>query len=57
MPPDSCSCDPYGSLAGTYYEAGRYDEAWAAVREAQAKRRWLPPEFIEQLKKTSGRSG
>lgn len=55
--PDGCTCDPYGSLARAYYEAARYDEAWAAVHDAQVKRRWLPPELIEELKKASGRSG
>ena len=55
VPADCCDCEPYEGVAGTYFEARQYDKAWEAVHRARAKKRWLSPEFIEQLKKASGR--
>jgi len=53
---DGCSCDPYAPLAWVYFDGTRqYDKSWEVVHKAQAAKRWLPPEFIEQLKKASGR--
>jgi tetratricopeptide (TPR) repeat protein len=53
---DGCSCDPYAPLAWTYFDGLRqYDKSWEIVHKAQAHKRWIPPELLEQLKKASGK--
>lgn len=52
---DGCDCQPDAPLAWTYYEKRQYDKSWEAVHRAQRARRWIPPEFIAQLKQASGR--
>ncbi len=54
-PADACACEPYGAAASTYFEAGRYDQAWDAVHRAKAKHRWVPDEMVAALAKASGR--
>ena len=52
---DGCACQPDAPLAWTYYEKGQYDKSWEAVHRAKHARRWIPAEFIAQLKQASGR--
>jgi tetratricopeptide (TPR) repeat protein len=53
---DGCSCDPYNPLLWLYTEGRQYDQAWGVVRRAQKSKKWLEPEFLNRLKKESGRS-
>ena len=53
---DGCSCDPYNPLLYRYTDARRYDQAWALVHKAQNSKKWIVPEFLDRLKKESGRS-
>jgi len=53
---DGCSCDPYNPLLWIYTEEQRYDQGWEVVHKAQKSRKWIEPEFLEKLKKESGRS-
>ena len=53
---DDCDCDPYAPLAGTYCDGlKQYDKSWQIVHKAAAHRRWMPQEFVEHLKKVSGK--
>jgi tetratricopeptide (TPR) repeat protein len=52
-PTDGCSCDPYSSLASTYLQLGDNEKFRLTVQRAQARRRWIAPEVLEQLKKIS----
>jgi tetratricopeptide (TPR) repeat protein len=53
---DDWSCDPYNPLFGLYDANRRYDQAWEVVHIAQRSRKWIEPEFLDKLKKDSGRS-
>ena len=53
---DDWSCDPYNPLFGLYDNERRYDQAWEVVHKAQTSRKWIEPEWLERLKKNSGRS-
>jgi tetratricopeptide (TPR) repeat protein len=53
---DDWSCDPYNPLFGLYAQSRRYDQAWEVVHTAQRSRKWIEPEFLDRLKKESGRS-
>lgn len=53
---DGCSCDPYNPLLWLYTKTGRYDQGWAVVHKAQNSKKWIEPEFLDRLKKASGRS-
>ena len=53
---DDWSCDPYNPLFGLYAQGRRYDQAWEVVHIAQRSRKWIEPEFLDKLKKDSGRS-
>jgi len=53
---DDWSCDPYSPLFGLYEKDRRYDRAWEVVHTAQRFRKWIEPEFLDKLKKDSGRS-
>jgi tetratricopeptide (TPR) repeat protein len=53
---DDWSCDPYNPLFGLYDRDRRYDQAWEVVHVAQRSRKWIEPEFLDKLKKDSGRS-
>jgi tetratricopeptide (TPR) repeat protein len=53
---DGCSCEPYNSLAHVYIDARpQYDKAWDLVHTAQASGRPVAPEYVDRLKKMSGR--
>ena len=52
---DGCSCDPYNPLVALYTDARQYDQAWAIVHKAQKSKKWIAPEFLDKLKKESGR--
>lgn len=52
-PTDGCSCDPYSSLASAYLQLGDNEKFRSSVQRAQARRRWIAPEVLERLKKTS----
>jgi len=55
-PTDGCECDPYWPLAALYLDAKHdYDAAWRVVHAAQKARGFVAPEFIERLRKESGR--
>jgi hypothetical protein len=55
-PTDGCECDPYWPLAALYLDAKRdYDAAWRVVHAAQKGKGFVAPEFIERLKRESGR--
>jgi tetratricopeptide (TPR) repeat protein len=54
---DDWSCDPYNPLIWLYTNNGSYDQAWGIVHKAQNSKKWIEPEFLEKLKKESGRSG
>ena len=54
-PSDGCDCDPYAPLAWNYYQKKEYDKSWDIVLKAQSAKRWIPPEFLADLKKASGR--
>jgi len=53
---DGCSCDPYNSLLWLYTSGGQYDQAWGVVHKAGNSRKWIDPEWMDRLKKESGRS-
>ena len=53
---DGCSCDPYNPLLWLYTDGRQYDQAWGVVHKAQKSKKWLEPEFLNRLKKESGRS-
>lgn len=53
---DGCSCDPYNPLLWLYAEGRRYDQGWGVVYKARKSGKWIPPEFLDRLKKESGRS-
>jgi tetratricopeptide (TPR) repeat protein len=53
---DGCSCDPYNPLIWLYTNGRSYDQAWGIVHKAQKSKKWIAPEFLDKLKKESGRS-
>jgi len=53
---DGCSCDPYNPLLWLYTDARQYDQGWEVVHKMQKSKKWIQPEFLDQLKKDSGRS-
>jgi tetratricopeptide (TPR) repeat protein len=53
---DGCSCDPYNPLIWLYTNGRSYDQAWGLVHKAQNSKKWIAPEFLDKLKKESGRS-
>ena len=53
---DGCSCDPYNPLIWLYTKNRRYDQSWEVVHKAQKSKKWIEPEFLDRLKKESGRS-
>jgi tetratricopeptide (TPR) repeat protein len=53
---DGCSCDPYNPLLWLYTDGRSYDQAWGLVHKAQKSKKWIEPEWLDRLKKESGRS-
>lgn len=53
---DGCSCDPYNPLLWLYTDGRQYDQAWGLVNKAQKSKKWIEPEWLDRLKKESGRS-
>jgi tetratricopeptide (TPR) repeat protein len=53
---DDWSCDPYNPLFLLYDRDRRFDRAWEVVHNARTTRKWIEPEFLDKLKKDSGRS-
>ncbi len=53
---DDWSCDPYNPLIWLYTNGRSYDQAWGLVHKAQNSKKWIAPEFLDKLKKESGRS-
>ena len=53
---DGCSCDPYNPLIVLYTQSRKYDQSWGVVHKAQKSKKWIEPEFLDRLKKDSGRS-
>jgi tetratricopeptide (TPR) repeat protein len=54
--PDGCSCDPYNPLLVLYQRDRRYGQVWDVVNRAKRAGQWIAPDFLEKLKKESGRS-
>jgi tetratricopeptide (TPR) repeat protein len=55
---DGCSCEPFNSLAFIYIDAEqRYDKGWELVHKARNSGQFVAPEYVERLKKGSGRDG
>ncbi len=53
---DGCSCEPYNPLAYLYIDVMRnYDKGWELVHRTQSSKNSIAPEYIERLKKGSGR--
>lgn len=53
----SCPYNPFESLVAFYtVETHEYDKAWEMLHQAQKAGRWIAPEWIERLKKDSGRN-
>ena len=53
---DDWSCDPYNPLLILYAENRRYDRGWEIVQKARRSSKWIEPEFLDKLKRESGRS-
>ena len=53
---DGCSCDPYNPLLWLYTDTRQYDQGWEIVHKMQKSKKWIQPEFLDKLKKDSGRS-
>jgi tetratricopeptide (TPR) repeat protein len=52
---DPCECEPYNPLLALYLtQTHEYDKARAVVAKAQASKKWIAPEYLEQLR-ASGR--
>jgi len=53
-PSDPCECEPYNPLLAIYInETQEYDKAQAVVALAQRSKKWIAPEYLEQLKELS----
>jgi len=50
---DPCECEPYNPLLAIYLQTGEYDKAREVAALAQRSRKWIAPEFLEQLKAAS----
>ena len=49
--------DPYVNRAVAYFLEKEYDKTWVDVKKAQALGGRINPEFLEKLRKTTGRNG
>jgi tetratricopeptide (TPR) repeat protein len=47
--------EPYYDRILAYYYKGEYDKAWEDVHKTQSLGFQVPPEFLNELRKTSGR--
>jgi tetratricopeptide (TPR) repeat protein len=47
---DPCECEPYNPLLAIYLQTGKYDKAREVATLAQRSRKWIAPEYLEQLK-------
>jgi tetratricopeptide (TPR) repeat protein len=47
---DPCECEPYNPLLAIYLQTREYDKAREVVALAQRSRKWIAPEYLEQLK-------
>ena len=54
---DPAAPEAQRDLAVVCWRLKDYDDAWAYVRQARAQGHPVPPEFIEQLRRDSGRNG
>jgi tetratricopeptide (TPR) repeat protein len=53
-PADPCDCEPYNPLLAIYLtQTHEYDKARVVVAKAQALRKWIAPEYLQQLKAAS----
>ena len=50
---DPCECEPYNPLLAIYLQTREYDKAREVAALAQRSRKWIAPEYLEQLKATS----
>jgi hypothetical protein len=49
--------EPYINRAVLNFGRAEYDESWQDVQKAQSLGAKLPPDFLEELRKASGRQG
>ena len=48
---DGCQCEPYNSLLAIHlFQKPDLEKARAVVRQAQARGKWIAPEYLEKLK-------
>jgi tetratricopeptide (TPR) repeat protein len=45
----------YYSLARIYYKEEEYDKSWEDIKKAQDLGSTIPPEFLDKLRKASGK--
>ncbi len=50
---DPCECEPYNPLLSIYLQTREYDKAQEVVALAQRSKKWIAPEYLEQLKALS----
>ena len=52
---DPCECEPYNPLLALYLtQTHEYDKARVVAAKAQVERKWIAPEYLEQLKAQKG---
>jgi tetratricopeptide (TPR) repeat protein len=47
---DPCECEPYNPLVAIYLSQARYDKAREVVALAQQSKKWIAPEYLQQLR-------
>ncbi len=47
---DACECEPYNPLLAIYLRTQQYDKARDLAKIAQQSKKWIAPEYLEQLK-------
>ncbi len=50
---DPCECEPYNPMLSIYLQTREYDKAREVVALAQSSKKWIAPEYLEQLKALS----
>jgi tetratricopeptide (TPR) repeat protein len=50
---DPCECEPYNPLLAIYLNEREYDKAREVAALAQRSKKWIAPEYLEQLKAAS----
>jgi lipoprotein NlpI len=50
---DACECDPYNRLLAIYLDTQEYDRAREVAALARQSKKWIAPEYLEQIKAAS----